>query len=231
MKKYCFFPLLLTIVTFGFAQTKNFMDTPYLETSAIADTLVMPDRIFLSITITESDTKGKRSVEEMETAMIRKLESLSIDVKKQLTLSDLSSNFQNYFLRKRDVQKSKTYELLVYDARAAGRVAGVLEEAGISNIFLDKTEYSGMESLKLILRSAAILRAHQQAEAMTKPLKQSLGKAIYISDTNTRVINMLQGQVSGLLLKKEMQEEYAPAPIAFEKIKVESEVRVKFSLE
>ena len=50
-----------------FSQEKNFIDLPYLETSAKCDTLVTPDRIFLKIVISEKDTKGKISVEELET--------------------------------------------------------------------------------------------------------------------------------------------------------------------
>ncbi|MFT7250898.1 MAG: lysozyme, partial [Flavobacterium sp.] len=46
----------------SFAQTKNFIDLPYIETSAKVDTLVVPDKIYLNIMITEKDTKGKISV-------------------------------------------------------------------------------------------------------------------------------------------------------------------------
>ena len=45
--------LLLTLTFCGvnFAQTKNFIDQPYLETTAKVDTLVTPDQIYLSIYI------------------------------------------------------------------------------------------------------------------------------------------------------------------------------------
>ena len=43
--------LLLTITFFGvnFAQTKNFINQPYLETTAKVYNLVTPDQIYLSI--------------------------------------------------------------------------------------------------------------------------------------------------------------------------------------
>ncbi|WP_268225746.1 SIMPL domain-containing protein [Sinomicrobium oceani] len=230
MKKCILTGYILLFAVIGCIHAQNFKDHPYLETSASADTLVIPDRIYLSITLSESDSKGKRSVEETETVMVRKLESLGIDIKTQLTLSDLSSNFRNYLLRKQDVEKSRTYELLVRDIRTAGQVAGTLEEAGISNISLTRTEYSGMEALKLQLRSAAIRRARQQAEAMTAPLGQEPGKAIYLSDTDTRITSALQGRVRGLSLTPHEQQEVAPAVMTFEKIKVQHTVRVWFSL-
>ena len=56
--------IALCIVSFIFSQTKNFIDQPYLETSAKADTLVIPDRIYLDILISEKDTKDKKSIED-----------------------------------------------------------------------------------------------------------------------------------------------------------------------
>ena len=51
--------LLLIITTKSISQTKTFIDLPYIETSAKVDTLVIPDRIYLNISITEKDSKGK----------------------------------------------------------------------------------------------------------------------------------------------------------------------------
>ena len=96
----------------GFSQVKNFIDQPYIETSAKVDTLVTPDIIYLNILITEVDTKGKISVEELENRMAERLKLLGINLEEQLTLSDLSSNFKKYFLKGQDVFKSKSYSLL-----------------------------------------------------------------------------------------------------------------------
>ena len=144
---------ILFISNIGFSQTKNFIDQPYIETSAKVDTLVTPDRIFLTIFITEKDTKGKISVEEIENNMADKLKSLGINLENQLSLSDLSSNFKKYFLKQQDVLKNKAYSLVVFDALTAGKVIMELENINISNILLEKTEYSKIENLKLLLAS------------------------------------------------------------------------------
>lgn len=214
------------------AQEKNFIDQPYLETNARADTLVVPDRIYLGILIKEEDTKGRTSVEELENRMAAKLTSLGIDLEKQLVLSDLASNFRDYFLRKTDVQKSKAYTLLVYDALTAGKVIMQLEAIGISNINLEKTEYGGMDELKLLLRSKAVAKAKIQAEALLEPLGQTLGAAMHISDLNTEYSH-LQGRVSGIQLRgmaMEQDQAYKPLDVAFEKIPVEGMVNVKFAI-
>ena len=121
MKNTLILLFLFGTVHLAVAQTKNFMDIPYLETSARVDTLVTPDKIYLSITITEKDSKGRKSVEEQENKMAQAFRGLGIDLDKQLFIKDLSSNFKKYFLRQKDVLKSKRFSLLVYSGKAGGR--------------------------------------------------------------------------------------------------------------
>ena len=221
--------LLITSLT-SYGQSKNFIDQPYLETTARVDTLVIPDRIYLSILITEADTKGKTSVEKLENKMADKLKTLGIDIEKQLTLTDLGSNFKKYFLRKVDVQKDKAYTLLVYDAVDAGRVIMGLESIGISNVNLTKTEYSSLEKLKIDLRQRAVRAAKIQAEAMLIPLDQKLGHALFISDLNTGVQNRMAERMVRVQMSKETDIDQ-PIEIEFEKIKIESNVNVKFAIQ
>ena len=163
----------------------------------------------------------------------KKLKEIGINTEKQLTLNDLASNYKKYFLKQQDVQKNKNYTLLVYNAQIAGKVILALEEIEISNVFLEKTEYSKAEEMILILKGEAILKAKNQAIAMTKPLNQKLGNAIYISDYSNN-INLLNGRVSGIQIRGNRsleKEKYEPINIEFEKIKIESEVKVTFKLE
>jgi len=234
INKIIFGALLILLSFQSYSQTKNFIDKPYIETTAIVDTLVVPDRIYLSILITEKDTKGRTSVGELENKMNSQLKALGIDTEKQLTLSDLASNFKKYFLRKTDIQKRKAYSLLVYDAKTAGKVIISLESIGISNVNLEKTKYSKIEDLKIELKQKAIVKAKRQAESMLKPLNQKLGNAIFISDLNSNITNMLQGRVSGVRIRgyaSISKNENAPIDIEFEKIKIKSEVNVKFGIE
>jgi uncharacterized protein YggE len=228
--------LLFTFLTFQtYSQTKNFIDKPYLETKATVDTLVTPDRIYLSILITEKDTKGRTPVEELENRMNTKLIALGIDTKKQLTLSDVTSNFKNYFLKRTDVLKNKAYSLLVYDAVTAGKVIVGLESIEISNVHLSKTEYSKIEQLKMELKQKAVYKAKMQAESMLKPLNQKLGKAMYISDVNSNIARILQGKSAGIqirgLASMNKEEEYDPIDIAFEQIRLESSITINFGIE
>ena len=216
-----------------FSQTKSFIDLPYVETSVKVDTLVIPDRIYLTIVISEKDTKGKVSVEELEKRMANKLTSIGVDLSKQWSLNDLSSNLKKYFLKQQEILKAKSYTLLVYDAKTAGKAIVELENTEISNVFLDKTEYSKIEQLKLELKSKAILKAKSNAIFMTEPLGQKVGKAILISDNNN-VSNSFSGQVVGLQIRGMnafKESKFETLDIEFQKIKVETELNAKFIIE
>ena len=225
---------LIFVSTLGFSQTKNFIDLPYVETSAKVDTLVIPDRIYLTIILTEKDTKGKISLESLEQKMTDRLTSIGIDLSKQLVTFDLSSNFRKYFLKQQDVLKAKSYSLLVYDAKTAMKVIVELESENISNVSLEKTEYSKIEQLKLELKTKAILRAKENALCMANPLNQKIGNAIFISDVSN-ISDVLQGRLAGVQVRgissMSKSSTYEPIDIEFQKIKVETEVNVKFRLE
>ena len=107
MKKISLIALFAFLFFKGKAQTKTFIDQPYIEVAGNADTMVIPDEIFIKIEISEADTKNKTSVEELERKMYDALKAMGIDVEKNLTTSDMASNFKNYFLRGKQVLKSK----------------------------------------------------------------------------------------------------------------------------
>ena len=99
MKNHLTAAFLIASSIIGYSQTKNFIDQPYLETTAKVDSLVQPDRIYLSILIQEKEDRNKTSVEAQEQLLAEVLENLDIDLKKQLKIEDLASNYKKYFLR------------------------------------------------------------------------------------------------------------------------------------
>lgn len=231
MKIQLFFVIALITLCRASAQSKNFLDQPYLETSAKADSLVIPDRIYLGIRIMEADTKNRSSVEELEQKMVSKLKELGINTETRLSVADLSSDFKKYFLRGQQVLKDKAFELELHDADDAGRVLFEMEKLGIANLSLNRVEYSAIESLEMHLKAKAVEKAQQQARAMTDALGQSLGPAIYISD------NSGYGPVAGAPRMRmyaetaAAQDAYVPTGAEFRKIKVEASVQVTFRLE
>jgi uncharacterized protein YggE len=219
-----------------YSQTKNFIDQPYVEISARVDTLVTPDKIFLKIIIAEKDTRGKQSVEELDESLFTKLTANGINLKEQLSLNDVASNYKKYFFRGQDINKTKSYTLLLFDAVTTGKVLTDLEEAGISNVTLEKTEYSKLDELKSILRKRAALKAKKQAIDLSQPFNKKIGDPLYISDGNSFSLDGFSGRVAGFEIRTKKALGYAVASvqgaeIEFQKVRAQIDVNVIFKLE
>ena len=220
-----------------FSAQKNFLDQPYIEVSATVDTLVVPDRIYVSITLNEADSKNKKSVEEQEKQLETILKKLKINTDKDLSVLGYSSDFKKYFLKGQNILKTKKYSLLVRDAYTLGNVIISLEEAGISNTEVEKVEYSKSKELLLELKLEAVKRSRITADKLVKPLNQKAGKALYISDTNYGGIEDYEyTTVRDLALqeieyKKEGASEEFLRKLDIKKIKFSTTVYVKYQLD
>jgi uncharacterized protein YggE len=234
MKKLKLTVLFLFTFLAGQTQTKNYIDQPYLEVAGTADTLVTPDEIYIKIVISEKDTKDRTTLEELELKMYNALKALGIPVDHNLTTSDMASNFKFYFLRSKDVLKSKQYILKVSDAVTASKVFIELENLGISNTSIDRVDHSNLEDIKNQMRSQAVGNARTKAVALTKPLSQTIGPAIHIIDADiSNPGRQFPGQLQEVVVvgygNRNKGGQELPK-IEFEKIKVVSHVNVKFIL-
>ena len=220
-----------------FSAQKNFLDQPYIEVGATVDTLVVPDRIYVSITLNEADSKNKKSVEEQEKQLETILKKLKINTDKDLSVLGFSSDFKKYFLKGQNILKTKKYSLLVRDAYTLGNVIISLEEAGISNTEVEKVEYSKSKELLLELKSEAVKKSRITADKLVKPLNQKAGKALYISDTNYggiedyEYVTVRNIALQEMDYKKESASEEFLRKLDFQKIKFSTTVYVKYQLD
>ena len=231
MKSFLFALVALPLLVWAQPQAENHI--PYIETNATADSLVVPDEIYLSIKLREQDEKSKVSVEQLEKRMFNALQQLDIDIEKQLKLVDLSSNIKTYFLRRKDIKKTKRYELKLHNATAAGRVLAALEEKGISNVHLSKTDYSKLEELKLHLLGEAVAKAKARAKAMAKPLGQQIKEAIFISDSHSGFVGYRRNNMEEMVVYSAMAKTNVAATpdIQFKPQKISVSVSIRFRLD
>lgn len=212
---------------------KNFIDQPYIEVVGKSEMEIVPDKIYIKVNINEKDTKNKISLPELEKSMVKTLQDIGIDVKKDLLIKDISSNFKYYLLTKNAILLSKEYQILVRDGKTASQVFIELEKIGISNVTIENLDNSNIEQFRKEVKVNAIIAAKAKAESLTTAINQSIGRAIYIQElTNIANVNrnsnsiMIRG-TSGIYGSN------APAPefnFDFEKIKIEYSVLCRFEL-
>ena len=229
----CIVISLFAANSFSQMGSKNFIDQNYIEVNGKAELEVSPDQIFLKVVVNEQDSKGKQSLEELEEGLIKKLTEIGIDVKKDLVIVDMASNFKNYWLKNKDIYSLKEYQVKCKDARTAGLVFQELESIGISNISIERIDHSEIEKYRQEVKVSAIKAAKQKAEALAGAIDQSIGKAIHILEMDYQ---LYRGQTSNMAMSNirirgTSTAEATPQPeIEFEKIKLEYSIRVSFEL-
>lgn len=203
-----------------------------MEVTGSADTMITPNQIYIKIIISEKDTKDKLSVEELESKMYEALKTLGIDVGNKLTTSDIISNFKSYFLKNKDIMKSKEYQLEVSDAVTASKVFIALEAIGISNTSIARVDHTNLENIRNLMRTKAVENSKARALALIKPLNQTLGPVIHITDNEVyNKTTPFQGRLDEVVVvgyntrDKSIQE---MPNIGFEKIRMATNISAKF---
>ena len=229
----CIVISLFAANSFSQMGSKNFIDQNYIEVNGKAKLEVSPDQIFLKVVVNEQDSKGKQSLEELEEGMLKKLTEIGIDVKKDLVIVDMASNFKNYWLKNKDIYSLKEYQVECKDARTAGLVFQELESIGISNISIERIDHSEIEKYRQEVKVSAIKAAKDKAEALAVAINQSIGKAIHIQEMEQQLYRAQASNMamSNIRIRGTSTTEATPQPeIEFEKIKLEYSIRVSFEL-
>lgn len=198
---------------------------------------IIPDQIYLKIILDEKDLKSKITLEDLEKSMIKELGTLGIDVKKDLAIIDLSSNFKYYFIKESKIYQSKEYELMVKDAASAGKVIQNIEELGISNVSISRVDHSNIKEFQRQVKINALQIAKEKANELVIAIDQSLGRALYIQELdNMQVINRLSGKAAGvtsniIVRGNSLDEIESNQPaIEFEKIKLQYSILTRFEI-
>lgn len=227
-----FLMVLISSTVFGQGQGKNFIDQNYIEVTGKDEMEVAPDRIYLKIIINEKEVKGK-SLSETERSMVAKLQEIGIDTKKDLSVKDLASNFKNYWILKPDIVLTKEYQLLVKEARTAGRVFQELQQLGISNISIEKIENSKIDEYRKAVKINAMKSAQDKAKSLAAAISQEIGKAIYIQEIESGAFYAFAGKAAGIQVRGAnlLSATGQPEPdIEFDKIKLEYSIVARFEL-
>ncbi len=210
------------------AQYSNEKTTNSIDVSGYAELEVEPNLIYLDITINEETTKGKTTVEEMEITMAKSLKKIGIDVEKQLTVKDMSSNLEELFLRKDQARTTKSYSLELNSVSQLTNSVRALEQVGISNMNVDRVSHSDLEKLRNDVRVLAIKNAKAKATLLTEALEVKLGNIIFISDTDRTYSNQSFKYAAFRGVQNDGAVSATAPKLEFEKIKVNHNVAATF---
>jgi uncharacterized protein YggE len=230
MKKNAVILLFVLLVALSAKAQKNFIDQNYIEVKGTAKLEVVPDEIYLNIHLDEQDTKNKESIELLEKEMFVALKKAGVNLEKQLSVSDFTSNLSTYFIKRADAKKSKDFQLLLHDSKSLGKVFVELDQVKISNIRILRVDHSEIEKYRRKVKVDAVKDGKEKAIALAEAIGQKVGRAIYMNEISSSYgVRMTNTKMS---LKRENYESDEGMPdLDFEKIKLEYSVLINFALE
>ena len=185
------------------------------------------DEIFLSITLKESDSKGKIDLEQQRVAMLRALRKCGVNTEEQLRLADMASSF---FKRKGSLASSQ-YELKVGSAEEARKVFEALDDAGIANVNIARATCSKIEEYRSEARREAIRNAKARAEELATAIGQSIGACYEINDySNSQPVVYRANMLTKSAMADGLVEDSAEPEVEFKPIEINYSVSAKFIL-
>lgn len=201
---------------------------PTISVNGSAQIKALPDEIYITIKLDESDTKGRVTLEEQRRNMFAALKKAGVDAEKQLSVVDMNSSYY-----RRGSLAATQYELKVATAEAVGRVFEALDKAGIPNVNVARTACSNIEALRSEARKAAMVDAQKRARELAEAVEQSVGACYEINDytTTTQPVVYRSNKLmmaSGAALDGATTE---PEPnVEFEQIVISYNISAKFLL-
>lgn len=211
------------------AQEKPMKETPYIEVNAVAEKEIVPNNIFIKITLLERvEGKDKVEIEVQEKDLKEGLNALQIPIK-QLELQDANADYVRIKRAGKQVLSRKEYVLLVKDAKEASEVFQLLDRLKIYEANIFKTTHSRIDSITKEVRIEAMKAGKAKAEYMLAAINEKPGKPIIVYEVKPNYIsplNTAQYRSGGSIKMSNADSE----EIGFEKIKVRVEVYIKYEI-
>lgn len=178
---------LFTVLALGMllaaqAQTDTVDAKPYIEVTGTAEKEVVPDMIFITITLKDKvENKDNYTIAAQEDKLKKALQSLGIDLK-NLSLSDATSGVIVYKRKEKGVEQTKEYTLKVTTAAQVSSVFEALYNSNIKEAAITKTDYSQMDALRKEVRINAIKAAKDKAAYLLQAIGEEPGKPLIVTE-------------------------------------------------
>ncbi|MGQ8338033.1 SIMPL domain-containing protein [Sunxiuqinia sp. A32] len=235
MKTIKTFALILFLPIMAFAQpNSNSLDAiPYIEVTGEGELEIVPDEIFLQLTLKEKyDGNKKTSIDVLERNLKQQLQEKGIDLTK-LTLADADAAYVKIKRKNKDVLASKDYLLEVNNTTALALVWEILDEIEVQNAYIKRVDHSNMKQLEKDVKINAILHAKEKANYLLSAVNKKVGKVLLIQERE----NYNQIPLTRVKLEMATLDERNDSPpvkeseITFQKIKMNYKVFARFAIE
>lgn len=232
MKKFSVFmyALLLSTITL-FAQQQQ-PAVPTIEVTGSAEMEVIPDEIYVSVTLREfMQDKKKQNIAEIEKEFRAVVEKLKIDTRQIALESVFGSYDYDYKTNKRgEFLNAKTYIIKFGDLEKYNQLVMMLDKKGIENIYIQRTGHSKMEDYRRQVKVEALKAAKVKSDMMLQALGKKTGEVLLIRERDNNMGYPMPMYKANVAMDMNAEGAIGQQPVEMQKIKLRYEVEVHFSI-
>ena len=183
MRLNCFFAFLGVIISMNvFGQQPNQVEKPFIEVSGTAEKEVVPDEIYIKVTIRERfENKEKITVSEQEEKLKAALSEVNIPMS-DVSMMDAGAGYTRVRWRVKDVVTQKNYQVKVATAEKVSEFFLQLDKINIQDAHIFRVNHSKMDSLRKRTRILAIKAAKEKADYLLNAIGEKVGKPLIVRE-------------------------------------------------
>lgn len=179
--------LLFTIST-QLVFSQNLQTSPFIEVVGTAEKEVVPNEIFVSISLNEQvEGKTKSSIEEQEKKLFEELKKQSISLDK-LTFENASASELRIRKKTNNLINQKKYVLKLSSLEEVNHAMNAFDDAKIKAFYIEEMTHTNIEDFRKEVKILALKAAKDKAKYLLESINQNVGSALEIvevSDYNT----------------------------------------------
>jgi uncharacterized protein YggE len=208
---------------------------PYIEVNGVSELYIVPDQIFIGITLKEKyDNKEKVTIESQEDKLKSSLKEIGVDIA-NLSLTDANAYYTKVRFKTKDVMASKYYSLKVTDASKVALVFQQLDKLEIFDADVNRVDHSKIDSLRKVVRVSAIKAAKTKAEYLLSAIGEQVGKALVVNEQpeeSRPYYRQTSTNISSYSNTRFLDDDKGSPDdnIQFQKLKIKSNIYVKFAI-
>lgn len=187
--KYVFIWMCFTS-TLLFAQENTADKKPTIDVIGTAKMQVVPDEIYIAITLKERTDRGNKQTVGMQEEELKKALTLIKVPIDQLTLSAANADYIHVSFKKKEVVERTNYSLKVKDAKTAASVFEKLDSLNVENAYISHVDHSQIEELRKQVRVNAIKAAKEKADYLLEAIDEERGPAILVEEQANEVVGI-----------------------------------------
>jgi len=231
--------LTATMTVFGQTTSDTEKNKPYIEVTGTAEKEIIPNEIYIAITIRERhEGKEKITIEKQEADLKESLKSIGIPLD-NLSLSDANADYIRVKWTKKDVIAKTEYSLKVGDALTVGKVFEKLDELKIVDAYISKVSHSKLDEFKKEVKIMAIKAAKDKADYLLAAINEQTGMPLIIKEITALPLSNVAGvnvrydngyDKERYYFSENKSSSNDDLTIQFSKIKLQNSIYVKFEI-